>query len=138
MLHRGEALLEAGEQSGVEAALEGLGDERAAGRQILKRKIRCRIRERSGADLVRACVASCVGGHIRKHQIRRAAKRIHQNTGCVIIQQIEFEERRAWKRLYRQEINADNRARAALHRDRAEKVPGIPPARARGDAGSDG
>ncbi|NTT86874.1 monovalent cation/H(+) antiporter subunit G [Tabrizicola fusiformis] len=28
--------------------------------------------------------------------------------------------------------------RAALHRDRAEKVRGIPPARARGDAGSDG
>lgn len=28
--------------------------------------------------------------------------------------------------------------RAALHRDRAENVPGIPPARARGDAGSDG
>ena len=124
MLDGGEAALQLGDQGGVGAAGEDLGDEGAAGPKHLDREGRARLDQAHGAQMIGLRMADRIGRHVGKDEVGRAAQRLAQPAGRLIGHEVHLKDSRAGDRIGGQQIDADDRClRQALSSPPASSRP---------------
>ena len=106
-----EVALEHVEQRALRAALEHLGDERAARRQNFRRELGRGLGERHDAQMVRAGVAGRRRGHVGEHHIGAAiAQQGLELVGGVVGEEVEFQNGGAGNGIDGQIVDADHLA----------------------------
>ena len=91
VLDGGEAALELGDQIGVGAAGEDLGDEGAAGGEDIGGEIERRLDQAHGAQMIGLRVADRVGGHVGQDQIGGAAERLLEARRRFVVHEVHLQ-----------------------------------------------
>ena len=121
MLHHGEVALERRKQRRLGAALDHLGEKRAAVFQHPAGELRCGLDQRHDLQMIGRTMTGGVGGHVGQHQVGRAAEHRLELVRRIGVEKVDLREFSAGNRIHRQDVDADDAsARAdALDRDLA-------------------
>ncbi len=121
MTHRGKVAFELGQQVGVGAALERLGEERPAGLEHVAGERGRGLDQADDAELVGLAVTGGVGGHVGHHDVGAAPEHGLELVRRVVLHEVELREVDAGDLRHVQQIDRDDLALAV---DRADALGG--------------